>query len=185
MEYIPKKNHYLPEQDWLKIRRFLSAEDRYLCEILKHTGFRVDDILDSVNLNWEFADLGLIVIQEKKTGKIREFQTDGWTLTLIRSFRDAYGIPDSQSSISMLYFVPSRRSFCSHLNRSTLLRHFQKACAKAGLSNKGYTIHSLRKNFAVDLYRKTRSLIAVQRALNHDKIETTMIYLMDALEFML
>jgi integrase len=185
MDYISNKNHYIPEEDWIKIRRFLSTEDLYLCEILKATGFRIDDILESINLNWFFADLGLIVIQEKKTGKIRECEATGWILTLIRSFRRAYGINDFESTINSLFFVPSRKQPFTHLNRSTLYRHFRHACKKAELDEKGYTIHSLRKCYAVDLYRKTRSLIKVQKELNHDRMETTMIYLMDALEFML
>lgn len=184
MEYISKKNRYMPESDWYKIRRQLSASDRYLCELLRATGFRVDDVLESVNLNWAFADLGIVVIAEKKTNKIREYAANGWTMTLLRSFREAYGLDTKYTSSNWLYLVPSRRNYATHLHRTTIYRHFKTACKKAGLEDKGYTIHSLRKNFAVDLYRNSRSLLKVQSALNHDRVETTMIYLMDALEFM-
>lgn len=182
---ISAKNRYIPESDWVRIKKHLPRHDLYLCEILKATGFRVDDILESVNLNWAFADLGLIVIAEKKTEKIREFPSNGWIQTLVRSFRTAYGIPPSYLGSSFIYFAPSWKKLDTHLNRSTLFRHFQTACKRAGLSDKGYTIHSLRKCYAVELYRKTRSLLEVQKSLNHDRMETTMIYLMDALEFMI
>jgi integrase/recombinase XerD len=185
MNYIAKKNRYIPESDWIRIRKHLSAEDAYLCEILKATGLRVDDVLESINLNWAFADIGLIVVEEKKTGKIRELESTGWIVTLIRSFREAYGISNFEASVNALFFVPSRKDPFTHLNRSTLFRHFIRACKRAGLNDKGYTIHSLRKCYAVDLMKKTRSILQVQKALNHDRTETTMIYLMDAIEFML
>lgn len=185
MDYISKKNKYIQESDWIKIKKHLKKEDSCLCEILKKTGLRVDDMLESLNLNWAFADLGLIVIQEKKTGKIREIEANEELLSLIESYRLAYGINVFEKTLKMQFFVPSRKNILTHLNRSTLFRHFQKACKKAHLDDRGYTIHSLRKCFAVDLFRKTRSILAVQKALNHDRMETTMIYLMDALEFMI
>ncbi len=41
--------------------------------------------------------------------------------------------------------------------------------------------HSMRKIYACEIYRRTGSLEAVQKALNHSKAETTLIYLKDVL----
>lgn len=185
MEYIPTKNKFIPNPDLAKIRQHLEPADYFLCEILRATGLRVDDLLESVNLNWKFAELGLIVICEKKTDKIREIEASEELLDLIRKFRTAYGVPESYIAWDMMYFVPSWKKYDTHLNRSTLFRHFQKACRRSNLGDKGYTIHSLRKCYAVSLYHASKSILAVQRALNHDHMETTMIYLLDALPFML
>ena len=65
------------------------------------------------------------------------------------------------------------------LHRSTAYRQFEKAVGKAGLKGKGYTVHSLRKLYAVRLYQSTGSLLKVQEDLNHGKIQTTMFYVFD------
>ena len=49
------------------------------------------------------------------------------------------------------------------------------------MSGRGYTLHSLRKCYAVDQLRKTGSYERVQADLGHRYLSTTLIYLQDAL----
>lgn len=163
----------------MRIRKQLERSDLYLCEILKATGLRVDDLLCSKSWNWD-KDPNHLEIIEKKTGKVRKIAKDGWLLCLARSYREERGLP--WGSHWEGYFCPSAKKIGAHLNRSTLLRHFEIAVKRAGLEGLGYTIHSLRKCYAIDLYDRLGSISAVQKELNHDRFETTLIYLMDALD---
>lgn len=173
------QNSWIPPEHWLRIRRNLSKADLYLCEILKATGLRVDDLMTSKSWNWKICPRWLIVI-EQKTGKIRKIKKTGWLLSLARCYREE--IAEPWASDWKGYFCPSQRKAGTHVNRSTIYRHFEKAVRKARLDHLGYTIHSLRKCYAVDLYTKLGSIEAVRKELNHDRITTTFIYLMEALD---
>lgn len=120
-----------------------------------------------------------VLLMERKTGKLRTIPiTDALRAHIEGYRREIHARSDER------YLCPTRRGGRyrgTHLSRTTLYRHFARAIKLAGLEGKGYTIHSLRKCYAVDTYRETRSLLAVQEALNHDRLSTTMIYLMDLL----
>lgn len=179
-QYISQTNKYIPPVHYDQIRRKLSAPDRYLCDLLRLTGYRVDDILTSLNCQWD-DDPDKVFVIELKTKKARNVQKTPALIALVDGYRRSIGL---RSYHMFDYLCPSLRGgkyAGSHYNRSTLYRHFQRACKDAGLSDHGYTIHSLRKCFAVDLYQHTRSILAVQTALNHDRITTTLLYLMDCL----
>ena len=158
----------------------MDAPDRYLCDLLIATGYRVDDVLTSINAQWD-DDPERVIIIESKTGKSRCIAKTPDIVQLIADYRVSIGLTDWHMTG---YLCPSRRGGryrTAHYNRSTLYRHFAKACAKARLDGRGYTIHSLRKCYAVELYNETQSVLEVQRSLNHDRITTTLIYLMDCL----
>lgn len=104
-----------------------------------------------------------------KTGKVRTVMLSERAKEALRRIKRGNG-----------YLLPGRDAG-SHMNRATIWRHFQKAVKAAGLTGKGYTVHSLRKCYAVNLFRKVRSVEAVQRDLNHDRWITTMIYLAELL----
>ena len=53
---------------------------------------------------------------------------------------------------------------------------FVKYLAKAGLSNKGYTLHALRHTFASELLNAGMRLECLQQLLGHSSIEMTRRY---------
>ena len=167
------RNTYIPEDHWDRIRRRCDEEYGAFFEVLRKTGFRVDDVLYSRNWQW----LGdCVSLRERKTGKIRTVPYTSEIIAAITSYRKAVGIliPEPLS-----YFFPARRrgvGLRRKAHRSTMIRQFQKAVRLAGLEGLGYTIHSLRKCYARDLFRRTRSLLEVQRDLNHTNIATTALY---------
>lgn len=183
-QYISQTNKYIPPAHYDQIRRNLSTSDRYLCDLLRLTGYRVDDILTSLNCQWD-EDPDKVIVVELKTKKTRNVQKTPALIALVDGYRQSIGL----SNVHMFdYLCPSLRGgkfSGSHYNRSTLYRHFQRACKDTGLTAHGYTIHSLRKCFAVDYYQHTRSILAVQSALNHDRFTTTLLYLMDCLNISL
>lgn len=72
------------------------------------------------------------------------------------------------------WLFPSPHDLSKHRTRQAVWRDMRKACACLGVTEHA-SPHSARKTFAVDLYHK-KGLPAVQRALQHDRIDTTMIY---------
>jgi integrase len=73
-----------------------------------------------------------------------------------------------------VWLFPSPHNLSKHRTRQAVWRDVKLACARLGISEH-VSPHSARKTFAVDLYRK-KGLTAVQNALQHDRIDTTMIY---------
>lgn len=61
------------------------------------------------------------------------------------------------------------------MHRTTYWRHFNDAVERAGLAGRGYSPHSLRKCYAVKLFKKS-GLKAVQDDLGHKYESTTMLY---------
>lgn len=109
-------------------------------------------------------------MHERKTGNVRTVPYSG-------KYRVSGG--------NLSYVFPSRRGRAGDkrkLHRSTFWRHFEKAVLAAGLDGRGYTVHSLRKCYAVSLYRRTGSVELVKSDLGHKSIATTALYLLGALD---
>lgn len=167
------KTQYIPDENLALIREYLRAEDKALIDIIRFTGYRVEDVLRTRDYQWSGESIS---ITEQKTGKVRTVEiTEPLKNTVERYRRLAH----YKSASPLRYFVPSRRNRPNDkrkLHRTTIYRNFQKAVKKAGFEGKGYSIHSLRKCYAVALLRSTGSLEAVRRDLGHKYISTTFMY---------
>lgn len=157
-------NNYIPPQDLAAIRRGLNARDKQIMDILVLTGYRLDDVLHL--RKWQISKK-TIRLTERKTGNIR---------TVDNPCVKPCGHP-----FEYVFGGRGRQGEQKKLHRSTFWRHFEKAVEAAGLSNKGYTVHSLRKVYAVNLYMQTRDIKAVQKDLGHKNIATTCLYIIAAL----
>lgn len=136
-------------------------------DLLLETGFRIDDVLRirKYQLRRDY-----ITLKERKTGNVRTVPYSG-------KYRVSGG--------NLSYVFPSRRGRAGDkrkLHRSTFWRHFEKAVKAAGLSGRGYTVHSLRKCYAVELYKRTGDVLRVQKDLGHKNLSTTCLYLLGALD---
>ncbi len=134
-------------------------------DLLVTTGYRLDDILRL--RNWQVRG-ETITIKERKTGNIR-----------------TVGNPCSKmcgKSFEYLFRGRGRAGERKKLHRSTFWRRFEKAVKAAGLEGKGYTVHSLRKVYAVNRYRATGDIKTVQSDLGHKNLATTCLYVLGALQ---
>lgn len=167
---------YIPPSDLDRIRRLLPAETRALCDILRLTGYRVDDLLKSREYQWYGKD-GYILLYEHKTKKQRKVKLTDEVREAVERYRRCRNV--SRAPQPLTYFVQGLRDQERDLHkrhRSTLYRHFADAVKKAGLIGRGYTIHSLRKCYAVELYNRCESLLTVQKDLGHKSLSTTCLY---------
>ncbi len=73
------------------------------------------------------------------------------------------------------YLFPSPSKSGKHLTRQAVWARIKAAGKRAGVKLEGLSPHSMRKVFAVELYRK-KGFKAVQEALQHTNAGTTEIY---------
>lgn len=190
------KNRYIPPVHFDRILRASPKEDRALWILASETGFRIDDLLSirqwevpsEKRLSSPFSDENrpTLTLIEAKTDKKRSVLLSDRALEAISEIwrncpkkhpfkflfpsRLTSGEPDTSKTNTKKK---------KKLHRSTAHRHFAKAVKKAGLTGRGYTVHSLRKIYARNLYEKTRSVLAVQRDLGHAVTATTLLYVSD------
>ena len=72
-----------------------------------------------------------------------------------------------------LFYAHGRRgTMCYSTGRTRIMKHF----AKAGITHKGYTVHTLRHTFATELLNAGMRLECLQVLLGHRSIEETRRY---------
>ncbi len=71
------------------------------------------------------------------------------------------------------WVFPSKRASCGHL--TTVAKAFQKAREDAGLPD-DLVLYCARHGFGTEMYRATKNLFAVMKAMGHSAIMTTMKY---------
>ena len=62
------------------------------------------------------------------------------------------------------------------MNVATVNRIFNKYIDKANLSDKGFTVHTMRKTCATEMYKRSGDIYAVKGMLGHASLETTQRY---------
>lgn len=158
-------NNYIPEREQKLIRARLGERDKKIFDLLICTGYRLDDVLRL--RNWQLKG-NTINVKERKTGNFR---------TVENPCRQSRGKP-----LEYVFKGRGRTGEKKKLHRSTFWRHFERAVRAAGLEDRGYTVHSLRKVYAVNRYRATGDIKAVQADLGHKSLATTCLYVLGALQ---
>lgn len=157
---------YIPEDRLGKIRARLGTRDKLIFDLCLETGSRIDDILDL--RCWQIHD-NKVTVLESKTNQIRTKEISEDLLKRLR------GSVAGKHHLSFVFRGSGRKRQRKKLNRSTFWRHMELAAKQCGYKE-NYTPHSLRKVYAVRLFRKTRSLEAVRKDLGHKHLSTTMLY---------
>lgn len=160
------QNVWIPPDRLQAIRKHMRGRDLLITDILLETGFRIDDVMHLRKSNLSGRSVRL---REMKTGHIRSATLSTETAERIREY--------AAQRHTLAYLFPAlRRVKRKKQHRTTYWRHFAAACKRAGYGECGYTPHSLRKVYAVRMFRETGSLTAVQKDLGHTNISTTAIY---------
>lgn len=126
------------------------------------TGLRVGDV---VSLRWEQIRRGGISYTAEKTKK------DGHALIsagLYNALMDTY-------TGGTEWVFPSPKDPQKHIRRETVWHRVKAACARCGVDPAGISPHTMRKVFAVELFKRA-GLKAAQVALQHDRASTTELY---------
>lgn len=134
------------------------------------TGLRVSDLLQLQPCDLKH----LLHVVERKTGKIRKIDLSPEIRAVIREYVKDYALRKGD-----FLFWSRRGVYHKPMSRQWAHRVIRREALSLGFTAIG--THSMRKTFAVDKFRRIRSLEAVQRVLNHTHVSTTLLYLQDLL----
>jgi len=154
--------------------------DRVIYILLLNTGLRITELV-----NLDVPDINLPEKRLTVTAKGNQEATKFLNVHARRILEQYLRWRKKAATDSPALFLSSRKQ---RLSTRQIQRSFELWLSKSSIS-KCLTIHSLRHSFASNLYEKSNNLIAVQQALGHRSITSTMIYthinpeqLTDALE---
>jgi integrase/recombinase XerD len=153
------------------IRRLLAVIDhirnRALIVTLLRTGMRIGELLSTQMREVNLKEKRIEIYQAHKdlNGRVVYLSADAQcALYEWVQIRDV--------DIAYLFYGHKRRQLCYEAAREM----FHKYLAKAGLSQKGYTLHCLRHTFASELLNAGMRLECLQQLLGHSDIEMTRRY---------
>ena len=142
-----------------------------LMQLMLDTGLRLSE---AINLKWNDINLmtGQLKVRQGKGAKDRVLWIDerGETMNKLRSWRERQA--DAITPNSEYVFTTLAGSQVS----PRYVQQMVKRLAGKALISKDITPHTLRHTFATDLYRNTKNIRLVQKALGHSDLSTTMIY---------
>ena len=154
------RSDFLDRDDIAHLYAALTPTNALVLRVCVETGLRIDDAL---SIRTEQLQRDRFTVREKKTGKTRRIR-------LSKSLRDAL-----RRSAGTVWVFPHRFDETRHRTRQAVYRDLKRAARAFRLPQNVYP-HSLRKFYAVERLRQTGDLRKVMRDLNHDRIETTLIY---------
>ena len=155
------KAEYLPKEQYKSILRKMQPGNALALKVALRSGLRIDDVLSRTP---DELVGNKLFFTAKKTGKPGE-------IILPRSLADAL----RKNANSRWLFPSPYRGGVKHLTRQAVFLDMQKSAVRCTADMPHVSPHSTRKTFAVEL-RKTKGFEAVQTALQHTDLATTMIY---------
>jgi integrase/recombinase XerD len=143
------------------------VRDRALVLLLLRTGMRIGELLSTMINDLNLRERKILIYQAEKTqiGRVVYFSDDA---------REALGawLAERDPHKSQLFYGRGRDSLGYTAARVMFLKHLQKA----GLAEKGYSLHCLRHTFASELLNAGMRLECLQQLLGHAKLEMTRRY---------
>jgi len=143
------------------------VRDRAMVLVLLRTGMRIGELLKTKVSDVNLKEQKIMIYEGEKNrlGRVVYFSADA---------RDALKawIRERDSEKEYLFYAQGRHTMTYVAARM----RFNKYLQKAGLSNKGYTLHSLRHTYATELLNARMQVQSLQALLGHSNIEMTRRY---------
>ena len=151
-------------------RYFTSQRNKMMIKLMLDAGLRLAEVID---LKWGDVNLqtGEIKIESSKNDKERIVWLNQETLEKLQVWRRRQG--DALEEDVDLVFTTGKGNKLDPRNVRSMVTNYAE---KAGITDKNVSPHTFRHTFATDLYRRTKNLRLVQKALGHSSISTTQIY---------
>lgn len=144
------------------------SRDRAMILVLLRTGMRIGELLNTkvTDVHIKERRIEIYEAQKNRLGRVVYLSEDA-TIALKtwleeRNIWEDYLLYSQWNTDTMSY--------------STARSRFEKYIVKAGLTNKGYTLHTLRHTFATELLNAGMRLECLQVLLGHRNIEETRRY---------
>ena len=155
------------------VRKLLSVirdvRNRALILVLLRTGMRIGELLATKEMDVHLKERRIEIPQAEKTGVGRVVYLSEDAQAALHAWMN---IRDSQKAF--LFYARGKRREKLTYGAARIL--FVKYLKKAGLANKGYTIHRLRHTFASEMLNAGMRLECLQQLLGHTNIQATRQY---------
>ena len=152
------KSDYVDDDNLALLLRLLTEPNRLVCAVCLQTGLRISDAL---NIKTAALKRRFVVIEQKTNKKRR-----------VSLSEELYKALKAQAG--KIYVFEHRDDISRHRSRQAVYMDIKRA-AKALRIKERVSPHSLRKHYAVELYRKY-GFDTVRESLNHDNDAVTMLY---------
>ena len=153
------RSKYVETTELEKLRTMLAEEAWLPLWVSLETGLRVGDVVKLRKANLQPDG---IHFKAQKTGK-------NGVARISAALRQELARKRGK------WLFPSPKKAGKHITRQCVWARIKAACKRAGIDPEGVSPHSLRKVFAVELYRE-KGFQAVKDALQHQSAATTEIY---------
>ena len=144
------------------------TRDRAMILVLLRTGMRIGELLNTKIMDVHLKERRIDIYEAEKTrlGRVVYLSADA-----ADALHEWFKLRDGRNEF-LLYC----RNRSGQMSYSTARGIFAGYFVKAGLTNKGYTIHTLRHTFATELLNAGMRLECLQVLLGHQCIEETRRY---------
>jgi site-specific recombinase XerD len=153
------------------LRKLLSVieeiRDRALILLLLRTGIRIGEALGLTVNDLDIKDRKVHLFEGEKNSMGRVVYLSDDALFAIKLW-----LRRRDKSKAFVFYGQGNRPLCYSAGRSRFVNYLKKA----GLEQKGYTVHCLRHTFASELLNAGMRLECLQQLLGHQDIEVTRRY---------
>lgn len=187
--------HYVLHRDWDRYQVPFLHFDEYLPKV--PTKEEVHAIIDPIRNQKHKAELALLYssgIRVSELCRLRcgDIHRSKNCIYIDRSKNrsDRYAILSEKAYELLVAYVrelkktPTKQDFLfqgrtpgSHIHQQSVYNIFRKRLAALGLSNSGYSLHSLRHGFGLHLYEAGCDIMSIKEAMGHKSIASTCVYL--------
>jgi integrase/recombinase XerD len=153
------------------VRKLLSViddiRDQALILLLLRTGIRIGEALGLRLNDLDIRDRKIHLFQGEKNSMGRVVYLSDDALSALKLW-----LRRRDHNKEFVFYGQGNKSICYSTGRSRFVKYIQKA----GLEQKGYTVHCLRHTFASELLNAGMRLECLQQLLGHQDIEVTRRY---------
>ena len=153
------------------VRKLLSViddtRDRALILLLLRTGMRIGEALGLTLNDLDIRDRKVHLFEGEKNSMGRVVYLSDDVLLAIKLW-----LRRRDQNQEFVFYGQGHKPICYSTGRSRFVKYIQKA----GLEQKGYTVHCLRHTFASELLNAGMRLECLQQLLGHQDIEVTRRY---------
>ncbi len=153
------------------VRKLLSViddvRDRALIFLLLRTGMRIGEALGLRLNDLDMRDRKVHLFQGEKNSMGRVVYLSDDVLSALKHW-----LRQRDQNKEFIFYGNGNKPICYSTGRSRFMRCIQKA----GLEQKGYTVHCLRHTFASELLNAGMRLECLQQLMGHQDIEVTRRY---------
>lgn len=168
----PKKQVLSLEQIKTIYNSLESAEEKALWSLLFTTGIRGCELInaDIEDIKYYNNQLVLFILGKKRDSKCEYVKISNEVLEDIKNY-----IGDRQKGA--IFVSTSNHNKNGRLTTKSVRKKIKDIFKRFNLDDKGYSLHSTRRSFAVLSYEEGSSIYDIQQVLHHRSITTTTRYL--------